>query len=188
MGSLALAACGGAGSESEELFDDGVGGHGSSGALTPDADSGAEDGAAGEDGAAPMVCAPGKVEACPCPGGGQGAQACRDDGSGFEPCECSVGDGGSGGSGGAPADAGTDAPPDLQWWCTGDDASCVCKYAASGSRTFDACPQSGTCCWQTKATDGTPKKCECDDTPRDGSCSALAGLRGAVVTKGCPAE
>src|SRR5690606_13240873 len=65
VGALALVACGVA-SESEELFDDGAGGRGSSGALTPDADSGAEDGAAGEDGAAPMVCAPGKVEACPC--------------------------------------------------------------------------------------------------------------------------
>lgn len=105
MGSLALAACGGAGSESEELFDDGVGGHGSSGALTPDADSGVEDGATGEDGAAPMVCAPGKVEACPCPGGGQGAQACRDDGSGFEPCECGGGD--------DPADAGSDTSDDV---------------------------------------------------------------------------
>src|SRR5690606_22519736 len=80
VGALILVACGGA-SETSDLFE-GAGAGGSSGALTPDADSGAEDGAAGEDGAAPMVCAPGKVEACACPGGGKGAQACREDGSG----------------------------------------------------------------------------------------------------------
>src|SRR5690606_15703367 len=122
----------------------------------PDADSGAEDGAAGEDGAAPMVCAPGKVEACPCPGGGQGAQACRDDGAGYGPCECAPGDGGAvgaGGSGGAPDDAGPDAPPDTsdwRWWCTHTPTGryvekCECTFGASGNENVAACPPFNCC-------------------------------------------
>lgn len=62
-------------------------------------------GQAGQSGA---VCTPGKQEACVCPGGSTGAQACRDDGRGFLPCQCGTGgnaDAGQGGTtaGGAPA-------------------------------------------------------------------------------------
>lgn len=34
------------------------------------------------------VCNPGQQVECPCPGGGQGAQACAADGTAFLPCEC----------------------------------------------------------------------------------------------------
>lgn len=98
-------ACGGAGDDTP-YGDQGAGGHGSSDALVPDADSGAEDGATGEDAAAPVVvCAPGKVEACPCPSGAWGAQECASDGQGFGPCECTAPDAGD-------EDAGIDAAPD----------------------------------------------------------------------------
>lgn len=44
----------------------------------------------------PLVCAPGKTEACPCPGGAQGAQTCNAAGSGWQECQC----GSTNGSGG----------------------------------------------------------------------------------------
>ena len=34
------------------------------------------------------VCIPGQQIACPCPGGTDGAQACNDAGTGYEPCVC----------------------------------------------------------------------------------------------------
>ena len=34
------------------------------------------------------VCTPGKSESCACVGGGQGAQTCKEDGSGYEECNC----------------------------------------------------------------------------------------------------
>jgi hypothetical protein len=52
-------------------------------------------------------CVSGKVDVCPCPGGGQGTQTCLQDGSGFGPCQyCD----------GAPTDVASDAP-------AGDDPS-----------------------------------------------------------------
>lgn len=36
----------------------------------------------------PPVCAPGKQEYCACVGGKPGAQICKNDGSGWDPCEC----------------------------------------------------------------------------------------------------
>lgn len=50
---------------------------------------------------AERVCDPGKQDACPCPGGTEGAQSCNADGSGFNECQCETGGvGGSAGSGG----------------------------------------------------------------------------------------
>src|SRR5829696_1971433 len=68
---------------------------GSSTAVNPDGQTSTEDG-----GATP--CAPGQQIACACPGGSQGAQVCRGDGAGYEPCDCpddtSTSDGGSEGA------------------------------------------------------------------------------------------
>src|SRR5690606_20058839 len=167
---------------------------GSSGALTPDADSGVEDGATGEDGAAPMVCAPGKVEVCPCPGGGQGAQACRQDGTGFEPCECAPGDGGAGGaggSGGAPDDAGPDAPPDTtgwRWWCMRDgDAECSCSYGAVGNENVASCAPitDRTCCYRVHI-ESRPSLCHCIYDYPPNACDWKAGYHGGTVTATCP--
>jgi hypothetical protein len=43
------------------------------------------------------VCEPGETQPCACPGGVEGAQACRDDGSGWEECICPGDDGGDDG-------------------------------------------------------------------------------------------
>lgn len=49
------------------------------------------------------VCTPGQQVECPCPGGGKGAQACKDDGTGYAVCECASGPAttGSGGANGS---------------------------------------------------------------------------------------
>ena len=48
-----------------------------------------------------QVCAPGRQEACACPGGGQGAQVCNTEGTGYGACApCDANAGGSGGGGG----------------------------------------------------------------------------------------
>jgi hypothetical protein len=36
------------------------------------------------------ACEAGKVEACPCPDGSQGAQTCKSDGSAWGECQCSM--------------------------------------------------------------------------------------------------
>jgi hypothetical protein len=41
------------------------------------------------------VCAPGQQIECACPAGAKGAQACKDDGSGYERCDCNTGSGGA---------------------------------------------------------------------------------------------
>jgi hypothetical protein len=41
------------------------------------------------------VCAPNQQIECACPAGARGAQACKDDGSGYESCDCSTGSGGA---------------------------------------------------------------------------------------------
>lgn len=47
------------------------------------------------------VCVPGVTSECACPGGAKGAQACKDDGTGYDTCQCASGSGGSAGSGGS---------------------------------------------------------------------------------------
>src|SRR5690606_1456953 len=161
---------------------------GSSGALTPDADSGAEDGAAGEDGAAPMVCAPGKVEACACPGGGMGAQACREDGSGWGPCEC--GDAGSGSAGGSGGDGGAGGSGDPRWWCmhgpaaNGSPEWCKCEWKEHGNKNVDGCPAL-PCCY-SRTRDGV-HTCQCTDLILGLTCDdVVAGMPGTKQQSACP--
>lgn len=54
----------------------------------------------------PPMCEPGRQVSCPCVGGEDGVQSCRDDGSGWTPCECPAPPetGGTGGEGGAGGD------------------------------------------------------------------------------------
>lgn len=59
---------------------------------------GSGDGSNSSEGGNVAGCTPGRVEECPCPGGGKGVQQCLADGT-FGACDC--GPGGSGGSGGA---------------------------------------------------------------------------------------
>jgi hypothetical protein len=92
-----VVACGGSG---EDDLAGGSGGGGAGGASAGQAGQGA--GTAGQAGSASGVCVPGATQACLGPGACQGAQACRDDGSGYGSCDCgSGGSGGSAGEGGA---------------------------------------------------------------------------------------
>jgi hypothetical protein len=56
-------------------------------------------------GAGVLTCTPGRQVACACPGGSDGAQVCRDDGTGLEPCQCPD-------AGGGPPDASADREAD----------------------------------------------------------------------------
>jgi len=57
------------------------------------------------------ACVPGKVEACPCAGSGQGVQSCLEDGSGFGPCTGCAGEADVVVPDAAPADAATKDTP-----------------------------------------------------------------------------
>jgi hypothetical protein len=67
-------------------------------AASPDASDSAfdGDGAGGGSTGSSGACTPGKQDACACPGGVMGVQACLPDGSGYDACDC--GGGGTGGS------------------------------------------------------------------------------------------
>ena len=54
----------------------------------------------------PQICTPGRTEACPCPGGSSGAQACLPDGRTFGQCECPAVAGGTAAGGGLAAGGG----------------------------------------------------------------------------------
>jgi hypothetical protein len=105
---LALVACSSSDASSDTPATGGASNSGGSGG-TAGAGGGPTGGAAGGEsggaaGAPGKVCSPGQQLACACPGSSvPGAQACKEDGSGFEACAgCPGGAGGSaGGSGGA---------------------------------------------------------------------------------------
>jgi hypothetical protein len=88
------------------------------------------------------VCDPGAQAACACVGGGQGAQICREDGSGWDPCDCgttsssassSSGSGAGGGAGGSGA-GGSGA---------GGSGGSVSPYAGC----VDQCDSGQVFCW-----------------------------------------
>ncbi|MDC0739961.1 DUF2330 domain-containing protein [Polyangium mundeleinium] len=67
----------------------GMGGMGSSSGGTGGMPSGnGGSGGMGGSGANPGVCIPGEQVECACPGGSPGAQACNQDGTGYEACQC----------------------------------------------------------------------------------------------------
>lgn len=110
-------------------------------------------------------CTPGKVESCPCPGGGMGVQACKDDGSGFGACEC-----GAGGSGSGSTSSGM----------TGSSSS------SSGGTCGDGFEQSGEC------TPGSEFYCpqDCKDGGGDGGdpCNGHIYIKGdATIASAGPA-
>lgn len=63
-------------------------------------------GGAGSGGAPSQSCVPGTTIACLGPGACQGAQPCKADGSGYEPCDCGGGSAGAGGASGGAGGAG----------------------------------------------------------------------------------
>ncbi|MEZ4442749.1 MAG: hypothetical protein R3B72_26880 [Polyangiaceae bacterium] len=72
------------GSCSVEMMGTGGGGAGGEGGMIDV--GGGPDGGGG--GASEPICAPGAQVACACPGGDSGAQVCREDGSGYDTCDC----------------------------------------------------------------------------------------------------
>ncbi len=60
----------------------------SSGDSDSEADSEADSDDTPTSGDVGLACVPGKVEVCPCAGGGQGVQTCDPDGQGYGPCDC----------------------------------------------------------------------------------------------------
>lgn len=115
---------------------------------------GATDGTASE--ATPteggQVCVPGKVEACPCVGGGQGVQACEPDGGGYGPCDCPDATGGLSG------EATSDEPADT----TDADAT----TSSTGDATTDVTDATETTASEGESTGEPPVLCEDpDDAP-----------------------
>lgn len=138
-GSAAAAASGGSGG-SESAGAGGGGGSGESagtgGSSTAGASGqgGAGGGAAGSAGSAGSgaggkpLCTPGQQLACACPGSTtQGAQKCKDDGSGFTDCAGCPGSGGAGGGAGASGASGAGG------------GVCQPKNCAVGAMNFPAC-------------------------------------------------
>lgn len=82
LAALVLVACG---SETGPVFGNGDGG---SSSTTTVGVGGAGGGLATDSTGSAMLCTPGQSVGCVGPGGCQGAQACRDDGGGFEACDC----------------------------------------------------------------------------------------------------
>jgi hypothetical protein len=101
---------------------------------------------------ATSVCAPGATQVCVCAGGLSGAQACRDDGSGFGVCECAGVDAGPGpvdagmptsdaGSPGCDVRVGEEALEDS---CGGGDL-CICPPVSCSELGCSVCATPGTC-------------------------------------------
>lgn len=92
-------------------------------------------------------CTPGKVDTCPCAGGGQGVQTCGSDGT-FGACECgsATGTGGSSASssaGGGPSTGTGGATGSGGSGTGGAPAGCDLHPAADGFMCIDGCPAGG---------------------------------------------
>lgn len=87
-----------------------------------------------------QVCVPGQQVECACPGGVPGAQACREDGGGFGPCECGTDEG-------APDESSTSgvAPPTSSssegGGSSSDDASDTDPQACLDAANGDVCQE-----------------------------------------------
>lgn len=107
VAALAAAACGGSSTEApEKAGESGLkprkGDGGDTSAQQPgEQDSGTVNGV----GPGESVCQAGRQVSCPCPGNPDGAQRCKDDGSGYEACACEPGGGNNGGAGGTAGSA-----------------------------------------------------------------------------------
>jgi hypothetical protein len=120
-------------------------------------------------GEAGNACVPGKVESCPCTGGGQGVQTCNLEGDAFGPCDCPdptgvSGDAESSGESSSPTNATvtnpgetTDEPPDL-----------------TTSTTDDTTTDATTTGPDDTTTTGDPPGCEDPDDAPDDEMDALA--------------
>ena len=90
-------------------------------------------------------CAPGESQSCACVTGDLGAQVCREDGTGFEPCSCELpGGGGAGGGGNGPGAGGSGG-----FECApGEEAACY--DGPAGTENEGTCQGGTKTCLSTK--------------------------------------
>lgn len=168
VAALALAACGGGesdvfGGDAQATSESGTGGAAGSGA----GGAAATGGAGGT--ALPLACVPGKQEACACPGGAKGAQACRADGSGYDACACP--DGGAGGASGSTSSSGETTTSSasatggvwcvIGYGCTGSPTNVMCEYEATLGYPMSAegCDTMPPCCIKGPKSGGMQYYC-----------------------------
>ena len=99
-----------------------------------------------------LACIPGQQVACPCVGGGAGAQVCNATGSSYEACIC--GDAGL-------VDASRDAAPDARdasmWWSDAGTCNVVANRCLHGAALPDGGPD-------ILSADGQYDACLCEGT------------------------
>jgi hypothetical protein len=137
----------------------------------------------GADGPA-TACTPGQQVECACPLGIEGAQACKEDGSGYEPCQCPLDDGTSG-PGTGDISGGTGSTCD-----EGDCLACQqCVYLDACADAADACVMSDGCnellmCYSECMGDPTCFE-TCDAAAPDEAHAALQALSDCILAQ-CP--
>lgn len=144
----------------------------------------------------PLACIPGQQIACPCPGGEEGAQACREDGSGFGPClgcdtegeggsGATTGSGGDGGSGGAGGCEPAQNPCSIAANCGEIDRGCgvvaECPSCESSSEYLSCNPRTHRCAC-TLADDNREAIDKCKSFPdaKPYYCGGVHPFRGPI--------
>lgn len=128
-------------------------------------------------------CTPGETQQCFCPSGEEGAQVCKSDGSGFEPCNCGAADAGlDADDGESPEDGGTDTsePEDTSEEEETGTGGCDDENACGGCQSLQAEP--GESCGQCDGTwtcDGD-NRVVCDGGAPNpcGGCQSLSNTPG----------
>jgi hypothetical protein len=155
------------------------------------------------------LCEPGAVKSCFCAiGEPQGERQCREDGSGWEPCDCpGLPDAGApGGDAGELADAAVDVdaavdaavePAPGEFWapcetredCTGKVPNGPVASIRLGCISTDRVGEPGKrctfSCWENSSTGGMPCEEACEYTPctnLGGSCQLVDHVSGTTVS------
>ena len=105
------------------------------------------------------ICVPGQQVSCPCVGGGEGAQSCLLDGSGFGPCECE--------------------PTSLDDTSTSTTGLVTTGSSGSGTTVVDATTGTTSDSTTSDSTTGEPSVCDMYVTPPGQECD--------VWLQDCPA-
>ncbi|MCP4680542.1 MAG: hypothetical protein GY854_34670 [Deltaproteobacteria bacterium] len=118
--------------------------------IDSDADSDADsDSDSDSDSGADRVCEPGAIQNCLCGGELEGVQSCRDDGSGWRPCECGAGDVDTDVDGDIDTDADGDIDTDVDGDADGDtdlDSNCDPSYRYPATCIDNDCTWGAACC------------------------------------------
>lgn len=116
---------------------------------------GSTGGTSNSGGGSPSGCTPGVQQACDCLGGTKGIQVCKDDGRGFETCQCpsSTTSSGTGGATSSSSSSGTMGTcgdgmiqpsdhcdnPGSEFYCAQDCANATTSSSSSSSSSGDPC-------------------------------------------------